>query len=180
MRTISAGGGRTAEVVAHHLAAHAWRGRPARRRSPSTARRGVSRDSRASGNGELPSWPDQQGRDALRHLRDGIWIGVEAVGGVVVRVDHAGREHQSGGIDHAIVRRGVTAPISTMVSPPMRRSARRSGAPVPSAISRAADRPARRRRQHRHQAGGDAIDHAPGIGLREVGDRDDRDVVADA
>ena len=74
--------------------------------------------------------------------------------------------------------RGVSAPISTMVSPAMRTSTRRSGAPVPSATCA----PRMVQPEFDVKAGnvmrGDAIGDASRNGLREIRQRDHRDVVA--
>ena len=123
-----------------------------RRRIGATLREVVAHRERRA-----PVLADHQRRDALRHLRERIRFRLETVGRVIVRVDHAGCEHQAGGIDHSIV------------------GTRRDGADL-----RVLDRPARRRGQRRHQDGGHAIDHAASVRLREVGERDHRGVVAPA
>ena len=47
---------------------------------------------------------DDERRDALRDLGKRIGLDIKTVGRMIVRVDHAGREHQAGGIDDAVLR----------------------------------------------------------------------------
>ena len=84
------------------------------------------------GHGDDPSGANDDGRDALRHLRFGGRVRIETLGGVVVNIDEARCEHQSLGVDDHIGRAWSGVLDARDATPSIRTFAVRVGPPVPS------------------------------------------------